>query len=75
MSTVLIICIQITVHVSFCNLFTRYVPMISRNVSDTMRLVPQLRTVAREMALPLTEAGKISLRISQDTAETINQYS
>ena len=73
MSTVLIICIQITVN--FCNLFTRYVPMISRNVSDTMRLVPQLRTVAREIALPLTEAGKISLRISQDTAKTINQYS
>lgn len=73
MFTVPVICIQITV--SFCNLFTRYVPMISRNVSDTMRLVPQLRTVAREMALPLTEAGKISLRISQDTAKTINHYS
>lgn len=46
--------------------------MISRNVSDTTRLVPQLRTVAREMALPLTEAGKISLRINQDTVK-VNQ--
>lgn len=46
--------------------------MIFRNVSDTTRLVPQLRTVAREMALPLTEAGKISLRINQET-EKVNQ--
>lgn len=47
----------------------KYKPMIFRNVSDTTRLVPQLRTVAREMALPLTEAGKISLRINQDTVK------
>lgn len=50
----------------------KYKPMIFRNVSDTTRLVPQLRTVAREMALPLTEAGKISLRINQETVK-VNQ--
>lgn len=53
----------------------RYIPMISRNVRDTTRLVPQLRTVAREMALPLTEAGKISLRINQDTVKVNKSYS
>lgn len=47
----------------------RYIPMTFRNVSDTTRLVPQLRTVAREMTLPLTEAGEISLRINQDTVK------
>lgn len=45
---------------------------ISRKVSETIRLVPQLSTVAREMALPLTEAGKISLRINQDTGPKLN---
>jgi len=42
---------------------------MSRNVKDTTRFVPQLRTVAIEKALPLIPAGKISLNSNQDTAE------
>jgi len=39
----------------------------SRNVKVTMRLVPQLNTVAMAMALPFTPAGNISLSTNQVT--------
>ena len=50
----------------------RYLLSMSKNVRDTIRLVPQLSMVAMEKALPLMPAGKISLNRSQDTVKQHN---
>ena len=51
-------------------IYDDYLLIISRNVKVTIRLVPQLNTVAMAIARPLTAAGNISLRTNQVTKNT-----
>ena len=48
--------------------------MERRNVAEMTRLDAQLTDVATDMAVPLTEAGKISLRINQVTGPKPKEY-
>ena len=45
----------------------KYLLIISKKVKVTIKLVPQLNTVAMAIARPLTAAGNISLSTSQVT--------
>ena len=56
----------------YWNIIFKNLLIKSRNVNETMRLVPQLNTVANEIARPFKEVGKISLNTSQETEKILN---